>query len=270
MKTQTAKISSVILSLALLIALGDRAAASSLASDSAADAAYNAGWVNGSNGGFGWGSAWIFTQGTTASYFTGDSATNGDGDTNPPIGDINSAGRAWGLNSGTGSPRADRLFNGALGVGQTFHLNMDNGLPISGVVGFSLINAQGNQVWQFSITGGSTTYDIFAQSGFMNTGIAATDEGLDISFTLTSLTTYSASIAVLGGAPTVFTGGLYNEATGQDVAGVRFFDVNGGTSAAQTLFFNNMAIVPEPSTITLLGVGALAGLATLRRRKTQR
>lgn len=241
--------------------------AASPATDSAADPAYNSGWVAGSNGGSGWGSAWTFTSATAGSYFTGNSATNGDGDTNPPIGDINSAGRAWGLNSSGGNPRADRLFNGALSVGQTFHLNMDNGMPPVGLVGFSLINAQGNQVWQFSLTGSSSTYDIFGVSGFMNTGIAATDEGLDINFTLTSPTTYSASIAILGNAPTVFTGGLYNEPTGLDVAGVRFFNINGGTATAQTLYFNNLAIVPEPSSIALLALGVLPALAAFRRRR---
>lgn len=255
------------LACATIISLVGETRAAALASDSAADPAYDSGWADGSNGGSGWGSAWMFTATDVGNHLIGDSSTNGDGDTSPPAGDINTAGRAWGITTTSGTTRANRFFNGALSVGQPFHLNMDNGsVPSNGDVGFSLINAAGNQVWQFSITG-SNNYEIFAQGGFMNTGIAATDEGLDISFMLTSATTYSASIGILGSAPTVFNGALLNEATGQDVSGIRLFNINGGATAAQTLYFNSISIVPEPTTIGLVSLGALSLLLPLRRRK---
>src|SRR5215208_6884611 len=74
---------------ALLLVTAD-AQAAGVASDSAADPAYNSGWANGSNGGSGWGSAWMISTTGNAATFIGNSASNGDGDTDPPAGDINS------------------------------------------------------------------------------------------------------------------------------------------------------------------------------------
>src|SRR6266403_21298 len=92
----------------LLSALGSTvpsAQSASTALDRASDPTYDQGWQDGDNGGYGWGGAWdfSFTAGNSG-HFVGDSASNGSGDTAPPVGDINSNGRAWGLFSSGGYP----------------------------------------------------------------------------------------------------------------------------------------------------------------------
>ncbi|MDQ2867247.1 MAG: PEP-CTERM sorting domain-containing protein [Verrucomicrobiota bacterium] len=72
---------------------------------------------------------------------------------------------------------------------------------------------------------------------------------------------------MLGTVPTVFTGSLYNEATGQDISGFAFYDIFGGTNPDQFAYLNNIAVVPELSTLLLLALGGLAIIALARRRQ---
>src|SRR5262245_62097525 len=109
------------------------ARAATLAFDSAADPAYNDGWQNGDNGGTGWGGGWTMFASPT-STFIGDSTANGDALDNgaiggmPGDGDINTAGRAWGLNSTGGMLEAERNLNGVLTTGQSIEWDIDTGL----------------------------------------------------------------------------------------------------------------------------------------------
>jgi len=101
------------------------APAAQIAYDSAGDSAYNSGFTQGSDGGYGWGGGWSISSPMFAAV--GDSTTNGPGSL-AGAGDINSprvpGGRAWGLNWNN---QASRPFAGALGVGQTFSVDYDNG-----------------------------------------------------------------------------------------------------------------------------------------------
>lgn len=259
--------------------------AAPVASDSAADPVYDDGWQHGDNGGTGWG-AWILEN--TASYqrhFIGNSAGNGDGDTSPPVGDINTpgtaSGRAWGLGHFTPAgtlarvTHADRPFGGDLSVGQTFSLDFDNGTVTGGFpsgVGVALGDTYtgGRQfVWELQISGGegpgSTSYSVQGREE-PQFGPAFTDEGLHIDFTLLAANRYLVAVTPLGGETTTYTGTL--RGSGQADASpdlVRFYNLNGGNTAAGESFYNNMAIgqVPEPSAFAAL---ALGGLLCRRRR----
>lgn len=275
------------LSLTACALLTRTASAATLAFDSAADPVYDDGWQEGDNGGTGWGGGWTFDSPRPLErHFIGNSAGNGDGDTAPPAGDINTprtpSGRAWGLANSTAPGAqsrvtlADRRFGGDLSVGQTFSVDFDHGtvtggFPNSvGVALFDTVAGGRDFVWQFDITSDDgpfpTAYGIHAQepTQFVR---PATDEGLHLEFTLLSANRYRFTMTPLGGETTTVTGTL--RASGRaDVSpdGVRLYNLNGGNAAAGESFYNNMAIgqVPEPG-VGCLGI-AVSALALSRRR----
>lgn len=276
------------LSLTACALLTRTASAATPAFDSATDPVYDDGWQEGDNGGTGWGGGWTFDSPRPLErHFIGNSAGNGNGDTTPPAGDINtprtSSGRAWGLANSTAPGAqtrvtfADRRFGGDLSVGQTFSVDFDNGTITGGSpsgVGIALIDtfAAGRQfVWEFGIAGGegpgSSSYFIDGRED-RQFGPAFTDEGLHIDFTLLESNGYVVAITPLGGETSTYTGNL--RASGQADASpdaVRFYNLNGGNTVAGESFYNNMAVrqVPEPMS-GMSGFG-FVGLASLFRRR---
>jgi hypothetical protein len=264
--------------------VGVAAQASLIAADSADDSAYDSGWANGSNGGYGFG-AWSLSTSIADTdrngHFIGSSANNGVA---PPSGNIDTAGRSWGLYA-NGSDAVNnalsagyRPFTGALSVGQTLTLSMDNGLiDTSYLVGFTLLNSDpatplpfgvlpnSNTRFGFSFVGGEATYQLSLGDGVggvttINTGFGFTDGGMNLAFTLLANDEYSFSIN--GGTPlTGSLGGTFGEA----INGVAVYNYRAGPDSGNDAFFNSMSIVPEPSTAMLIGVGLFA-LVGLRRR----
>ncbi|MCB0576258.1 MAG: hypothetical protein KDC61_17010, partial [Saprospiraceae bacterium] len=97
--------------------------------DAAGNADYNSAWANGSDGGSGMGTWQLSPTSNSGSsgFFVGNSATNGDGDGNSD-GDINTAGRAWGMYANSGAQaNAVRTFDADWPAGTAFSLAMDNG-----------------------------------------------------------------------------------------------------------------------------------------------
>ncbi len=250
--------------------------AANLASDSAADAAYNDGWQMGDNGGSGFGAWTIFTVDVNPDrngVFVGSSSNNGFA----PSGNIDSAGRSWGMyanqlinqdNFSIGFVSASRSFTGGeLGVGQTLLLRMDNGFIGStfrgtGAVGFSLNR------FSFFFPGGGTEYRIGYGDpndtiGLLGTGVAFTDDGLDLAFTRTGADSYRLVITPNGGSAVEINGVM--SVTGGALDSILLYNKTAGAGAESDAFFNSMAIIPEPATAVLVGLGLLSA-ATLRRR----
>lgn len=266
-----------VLATAALLGMGAMASAATIASDNAANSPYSDGWQTGDNGGTGWGGGWTLDlngDGSQTGHFVGDSTTNGDGDTTSPTGDINTSGKAWAMYANGGKTAgAARPLNGALTVGQSISLNMDNGWIDSptdlfglGTVGFSLRNSSGENVWEFFFKGGDSTYTVNAGSATGGTLPGFTDEGLSINFTLTSATTYSADVAVLGGTPVTVTGNLFAPTNGTAISDIRLFNYNGGSGGPHNAFFNNLSVVPEPASLGLLGMAGAFVMSRRRRR----
>ena len=266
------------------LALGSVANAALIASDSAADSAYDSGWFNGSNGGSGfgpWSLSVSINDGDRNGFFVGSSANNGTA----PSGNIDTAGRSWGAyaNGSDGVNNAlavaYRPFTGSLSVGQTLTLSMDNGfIDNSYLVGFSLMNADpatpipfgalpnNNTRFQFSFTGGESNYELKLGAGVdgvttVDTGTGFTADGLNLSFTLLASDEYSFSVN--GGSPIT---GTLGGTSGEALNGIALFNYRAGTGASNDAFFNSMAIVPEPGTGLLVGLG-LFGIAARRRRR---
>ncbi|MBT8043625.1 MAG: PEP-CTERM sorting domain-containing protein, partial [Verrucomicrobiae bacterium] len=107
---------------------------------------------------------------------------------------------------------------------------------------------------EFSFTGGDSNYKF--DDGTVFDGDSFTADGVDIDFTLTASGQYS----VAGGS---VTGTLNNSLTTIDR--IEVFNISAGPGDDRNVFFNNLSVVPEPSSAALLGLGCLALL--MRRRK---
>lgn len=251
--------------------------AASVASDNASAATYDDGWQTGDNGGSGWGGPWQLSlsnpgDGSQNGHFVGDSTTNGNPAGGPGI-NSNPGNRAWALYANTDqTSSAVRPFSGALSVGDTFQIDMDNGsiqtpqdLFGDGTVGFALQNSSGENVWEFFFVGGGTNYTVNA--GSVVGGLPTfTNGGLHIEIGLTSSSAYQATITRLSdNTDFVVSGNLLNPLAGQAIDRLRLFNSNGGPGDEANLFFNNISI-PEPNSSMLLLVGA-AGISWLRRKQ---
>lgn len=212
------------------------------------------------SGGSGTANVWSTSTTGIAGSFSADSASNGD---NSNVGGTGAGNPAWALWSNTGgeSNAVHTLAGGALSVGQGIDLDFDNGfVNLGGTVGVSLQNAAGQNLFEFFFTGGNANYRRNDLAGVTDTTTGFTDNGLDFSFALNSLTGYTASLA-----GTAFTGSLISQ-TDQAIARVRVFNSsNQGSNGDNDVFFNNLAVTPEPSRLMFLLAGL--GLVGLRRRR---
>ncbi len=227
--------------------------------DSASNVAYSSGWTTGSNGGSGFGT-WTITANSGTSGFAGSL-----------IGDPTSAGITgmsttsfvlYANPSGSEAfANADRSFANPLGVGESFSfqwgIHFDSGA--SGNKGFNLYSGGTGGAQLININNGGNS-DITING--TNVGFGYGKNAMTWTFKLTSATNlqvdatdrdgngaYSGNFAISGtSAPDAF----------------RFYASNMQSGDAAQPYFNNLSIVPEPSSLSLL---ALSGLALLRRRR---
>jgi hypothetical protein len=224
-------------------------------------------WVTGDNGGTGFGAWTLIGNGNSSQtgFFMGSSAGNGNGSS----GNINTAGRSWGMyaNSGQTASAIRPLTGGSLLVGQTITLSIDNGfLDTGSSEGFGLQTSGGTNRMEFFFTGGNGSYTLADNTGNHATGIGFTTDGLSFAFTLTGADTYSLNVTPNGGSTSNFTGTLEGVA-GTGIDQLRLFDFNGGNNQGSAGdFYANLLTVPEPSTWVAGGL-TLLSLLFLRRRR---
>ncbi len=209
-------------------------AVSTNAVDHGGDPAYASAWNNGSNGGNGFGS-WELSTDFNNPANGGHFMAEGQGN-------LDVGPRAWGLYANSGDVSyAARPFAAPMQVGQTFRARIDNNaIQNGGRIAVDLQNAAGEWLWYFDFVGGADFYTLSDQS----TTIPYTDQGLEIAVTLTSPTTYSATITPLAGSPQTLTGDLRNIAD-QTVTTAVFLNQNAGFDEASNFYFNDIAIVAE-------------------------
>lgn len=239
------------------LAVGSTAFAQ-LAYDDASDVAYSGGFNDSSNGGYGFG-AWtiVANQGTGfGGAFIGnpgDASISGMGST------------AFGLYANPGASGASvdaiRSFSTALSAGQTFSfqwgLNWD--ADGSGNKGFSLYSggAGGTELININM-GGSAAITINGNSMFSNYGA----QGFVLNFQMLDANTLRVHGIGRDGSES------YDDTfdvTGATVDTFKFYASDLASGDERQPYFNNLQVVPEPSTI-VLGLVGVVGLIAARRR----
>ena len=257
-----------------------------VAFDAATDPTYSGGWAAGQNGGYGFG-AWSFngTQAPDNSYVT--SGQQGMSSSSP----LGTAWTLFNLSSSAGLANAGRSF-APLQVGQTLETVIDNPTTTQFYRGWTVSFNSGNdniypggsaynppgdtglaqvQAYHFEYFnyGQWTVSDL---SGNTGTPLYHTDTavaGVKLDLTLTSATTYSLTMTPLGGSASPYTqvGSLANGGPIDWIQYQLYNNVSGGlTDTANNFEISYIEVVPEPSTLALIGLGS-AGLLFLRRRK---
>jgi len=213
---------------------------------------YGNAWAG--NGGTGFGD-WSFSNtsgnGSQNGSFLATSSGNSDLS-------IATSGKGWGLyaNSGQTANAIRTLTGGNLVAGQSFSLRMDNGnVNSGGSVGFSLRNSAQQNRFEFYFVGGQNNYKININGTETDTGVGFTSGGLNLIFTQNGANGYTFSI----NGSTPLTGAL----SASDISEIRFFDFNSG--GGNNVYFNDLAVVPEPTNIALGIFGAVGGLGGLVR-----
>jgi hypothetical protein len=231
-----------------------------IASDNAGNSAYSGGWNAGTNGGSGFG-GWIFnmTSGNngSAGVFIGDPT---------PAGITGMSATSFGFYAnpiGSGAnAEVSRPFSAALALGQTFSfqwgLNWDSNDATSNR-GFNLFSGStqlinlnmGNSA---NITiNGSPMYSVYGNNAFTVNFEQLSASSIRVYGTgRNGSETYDNTFSGLAGPADSFS--LYFNATNNSVD-------------QRQMYFNNLSIVPEPSTYALLGLGAASILWRIRRRK---
>lgn len=198
----------------------------------------------------------VFTG--SAGSFLGNSAGNAGGTSGAGAGNP-----AWALfaNSGDSAFANHTFAGGALTIGQTVSLAFDNGfIDTGGRVGINLLDSSDASLLSFFFLGGESFYQYTDSSGTTNTATGFTGDGGVFSFTLGASNGYSAGFDAFSATDSVFAGTLASS----DVAKIQVFNDDAGSGSDFDVYFNDLTVVPEPSTALL---GAIGSLLLLRRRR---
>ena len=235
------------------IALSSGALSANLASDNASTNNYpGGGWATGSNGGTGFGN-WTLTS-TPSGGFAG-SYIGGTALGDPTFGIFSG-------NNAAANMLAYRPFTGGgLTSGQSFSVSLANTITINGQIGLSLMSGSSAR-WTLKFVSGQTSWQLNDGGSDFGAGQAyIANNSLTLTFTYNGGSSYSYTFGTGSGNNFNATADISN------LDGVQFFSTNQGPD--QNLGFNNLSVVPEPSTYALLALSAVAmgGYAMRRRRR---
>lgn len=222
-------------------------------------------WTDGSTGGTGF-QPWSLASNDGGTGFAGHFL----GNSSDGSGNINTSNQSFGMFANTASGAsadATRSFSGGvLSIGQTFSLQLAVNFR-NGNKGFDLL-AGGSTVFNFNVGGDQYTVNVGGTSTNLLGGAYQPDSVFTLSFTQTNATTMAVSItrtSAAGGTENAYNQNL--AIASADGFHLYINGTDGGGSAANNLYANNFAVIPEPSTVVILGAGCLMGAATLRRRR---
>lgn len=205
------------------------------ATDSAADAVYSNGWITGDNGGNGF-LAWsIAHAGVNAGHYIAGATSN-----------LNLTAPAWALWASSGNEaNAYRSFSRGMLVGDTLRVAIDNNwVQSGGVVGFGVLNQDGQNLAEFYFKGGFANYFINDAGGERDSGMGYTDAGFNATLTVTGTNTYRLVTGTRTNAGTFFARSKMAPTT------FRAFNYNGGNGGSYDFFFNNLSVSNAPSSVT--------------------
>jgi hypothetical protein len=220
--------------------------------DSAGDSVYSGGSYISLIGGTGFGAWSGNATGNGGSYL----GTSGLNDTT-----------SWAIYAGGGtgnSYTAIRPFSTPLGIGETFTMDFGyTGVATGGEIGINLFSGGAFRLG-LKFIGGGSSWQLNDGGSDFSTGMswAGGTPGTTLKYSFTRGNDSSYSINLLHGAGT-YDGNNYTASSGvMSIDSVQIYSIAQGSR--ENVGFNNLAIVPEPSSLSLL---ALSGLALLRRRR---
>lgn len=228
------------------------------------------GFANGANAGNGF-NAWTIASGTVSTNgFAGNFVGSpGGAGTLTNFTTLYTGGNAFSIYAGgeTGAfTDAGRVFSSSLAVGDVFRHSMGFSFD-NGNKGFDLRNGA-DGVFNFNISGGRYDFPGVGTSGLAMTSWAGVrEQGVVINFAFTRTSTgFDYAINSLQDTALNVTGSV--AAAGLD--GIKYYISGAGGGDGGNLWFNNLEIqqIPEPSSFSLLALGATGLLALRRLRKS--
>ncbi len=235
------------------IASPNSASASNLAFDNSSFYT-SATWTNGSNQGVGF-APWAFDGGN------GNSGGFGTFIGGTAVDPLSSFGIfSFPADSGAFAGVTRAFTGGPLVAGQTFSITLGyTGIANNGSVGFDLRDSAG--VTLFSVnTNGAGDWQLNDGSSNFNSGAAAVaNTSLIFSFTYNGGNNYSYTLGAGSGIGFIAANNL------TDISQIRLFSFQQGSG--ENLGFDNLSVVPEPSTWVMVAGGL--GLLTLLRRRSR-
>ncbi len=247
------------------LTLCGQASASVTGADDTSASAYSDGWQSGDNGSVIGNAfqAWSFSNSNNSGQFLQDSTTVGSPGANINAGSPPKSFGEFGAGGNSDQANAFRDFNGPLGLGQTFSIDLAANFR-NGFKGLDLRNGSGGTIFNFNVGNVGAGDDYTVQSAASGNGSIGntynTNSAFHLAFDQTS---------VGGGTWTINrSGGVTSSANGTYSGVANGFKIYVGATGGgdpNNLFANNLSIVPEPSSWILLGLGGL-GLLSFRRR----
>ena len=214
-----------------------------LATDGVSHFAYSSGWTNTARGGSGF-NGWILSSNQLpAGYFKAASASHPN---------LQLGADAWGLWAGTdGAAEAQRPFSRPLAEGDTFRMSFENNLVSAGKnVGLALLNPDGEYLVEFFLNGGDATYTINDAATNRNSGVATTTNGVALSFTLTSASTYH----LLAGATSIT--GMFAARADMSITRLKIWNNGAGNGTNYNLYVNYLYVTSAPPPVLSTSVTA--------------
>ena len=206
--------------------------------------------------------------GTGFSAWTG-SGTGGGGNF---IGGSGLSSSSWAVFSGGDSGnsyQATRPFSTAMAVGDVLSLQLGyTGVANGGTIGVNLFSG-GNFRFGLKFTGGQSNWTLNDGASDFATGLTwqGGSPGTTINFSFTRNAGNGYGINIVQGAQSYIDANMSGTSGTMSIDSVQFYsNAQGG---GENIGFNNLSVVPEPSTYALLALSAVAlsGYAVRRRQR---
>lgn len=205
-------------------------------------------------------------QGTGFNAWTG-SGTGGGGNY---IGGSGLSASSWAIYAGGqsgNSYQATRPFSSAMNVGDTFSVQLGyTGVTSGGEIGLNLFSGSSFRLG-FKFQGGGSNWLLNdGGSDFSSTlSWAGGNPGTTINFSFIRNAGNGYGLNISQGAQSFVNSSMTASSGVMSIDSVQFYTSAQGSG--ENVGFNNLSVVPEPSTYALLGLGAAFGLWQIRRRK---